>query len=173
MRRAYTLVEVLIVVVILGIAGALVVPSFASTDSLRVQGALRMLVADITVQQSDAIAYQSGRGIFFRQDGQDASYVLADVVNSELDVTSPIAETRHLGGEQFGWCHFDSIDFPDHMIVFDELGGPVAAPGSDVAAPAGSITISGSHQRFKINLEAYTGRVTVQALAEPAPAPAP
>jgi prepilin-type N-terminal cleavage/methylation domain-containing protein len=55
-RRAYTLVEMLITVVILAIAAALVIPSMGQTGVLRVQGALRMVVSDLTTAQSDAVA---------------------------------------------------------------------------------------------------------------------
>ncbi|MFN9974149.1 MAG: Tfp pilus assembly protein FimT/FimU, partial [Phycisphaerae bacterium] len=55
-RRGYTLVEVLIVVTVLGIAGAVAAPAFSQTGVLRVQAALRSIVADISEAQSDALA---------------------------------------------------------------------------------------------------------------------
>lgn len=173
MRRAYTLIEVLVLVVILGIAGAMVIPSFGGTDSLRVQGAIRSLVADITVQQSDAIAYQSGRGILITADGENSRYTMADVAGSALDTTSSLANTRRIGGATFGFATIDNVQLPNNMIVFDEMGGPVLAPGSDVAAPAGSLDIVSARQRYRINIEAYTGRVTVQEIPVTTPTPEP
>ncbi|HVZ94173.1 MAG TPA: prepilin-type N-terminal cleavage/methylation domain-containing protein, partial [Phycisphaerales bacterium] len=63
--RGFTLVEVLIVVALLGIAGALVIPSMTQTGVLRVQAAVRTIVSDITFVQGDALAYQTRRAIWF------------------------------------------------------------------------------------------------------------
>ena len=63
--RAYTLLEVLVVVTILGTAAAIVVPSMGSAGNLRVQTAVREVIADITFAQSDAVAYQTRRAIIF------------------------------------------------------------------------------------------------------------
>ena len=57
-RRAFTLIELLIVVVLLGIAGMLVVPAMGSVGVLRIQAAVRTLVSDLTFAQGDAIAQQ-------------------------------------------------------------------------------------------------------------------
>jgi type II secretory pathway pseudopilin PulG len=175
--RAYTLVEVLVLVVILGIAGALVIPSFGSTDALRIQGAVRTIVSDITIAQSDAVAMQASRGILFTPDETNSRYVLADVVAGDLDTEGPFAETRSLGGERYGFARIESTTLNDDMLIFDAMGGPIEAPGSDVPAAAGAIILAGAGQRFQINIDAYTGRVTVQSLvivlppAEPEPIP--
>lgn len=161
-RRGYTLVEVLIVVVVLGIAGAMVVPSFSQTGVLRVQGAVRMIVSDITVAQSDAAALQRGRGIVFVDDDADPRYVIAEVRGTALDTDNSRIETRRLGGERFGGVQFETIDLPNSTVVFDALGGPVAAPGSTTPAGTGFVELSGLGQRYRVTIEAYTGRVTVQ-----------
>ncbi|MFK7885090.1 MAG: type II secretion system protein, partial [Phycisphaerales bacterium] len=45
-RTGYTLIEVLIVVVAMGIAGAVVIPSMGGAHVLKVQAAVRSVVAD-------------------------------------------------------------------------------------------------------------------------------
>ena len=69
-RRAYTLIELLLIVTLLGIAGALVIPSMSSSSVLRIQATVRTLVSDITFIQSDAMAYQSRRVMVFGQVAQ-------------------------------------------------------------------------------------------------------
>jgi type II secretory pathway pseudopilin PulG len=170
-RRAYTLVEVLVLVTIMGIAGAVVIPSFGSTDALRVQGALRTVVADMTLAQSDAVAMQTSRGLIFMPDDAASAYVIADVSGGTLDEDSPFAERRDLGGSRFGFARIESTTLTNNMLIFDALGGPVDGPDSDNPAPAGAVIISGANQRFRINVEAYTGRVTVQSIAAPTPLP--
>ena len=171
--RAYTLVEVLVLVVILGIAGALVIPSFGSTDALRIQGAVRTVVSDITIAQSDAVALQASRVILFTPDATNSLYVIADVVAGALDTEAPFAETRTLGGDRYGFARIESTTLNDNMLIFDAMGGPIEAPGSDVPAAAGGIILSGAGQRFQINIDAYTGRVTVQSLLAPLPPTGP
>lgn len=161
--RAYTLVELLVVIVILGLAGALVIPVFGQTNVLRVQAAVRMVIADITTAQSDALAYQRGRAIQFYP-GQK-KYQILDAGGSTLNAATQMLEERLLVGDTFGdsdivTCNFSTTD----ALIFDELGSPITAPGSQTAAGDQTLEIRGSGQRYRITIEAYTGRVTVQAI---------
>lgn len=163
-RRGYTLVEMLITVVILAIAAAMVIPSMAQTGVLRVQGALRMIVSDITMAQSDAVAYQQKRAVIFNYEGDPSRYVVAQINGSTIDLTSGIIADRTFGGDQFGNTALTSTTLANSRIIFDGLGGPVTDPGSDTAAATGVINLTGSGQSFRITIDAYTGRVTIQAL---------
>lgn len=159
-RSAYTLVEVLVVVVVLGIAAAMVVPEFSSTSVLRVQAAVRMVVADIIEAQSDAIAYQQSRGLKFF--ANQRRYQVAACRGGNCDFTLDLLEDRQFGGEDFGNASITAVSFAgSDTLYFDELGSPVTAPGSGLAAPSGYVEITGSGQRFRVTVEAYTGRCTV------------
>ena len=162
--RGYTLVEVLIVVVILGIAGAMVIPSFGQTSVLRVQGAVRTLVSDITVAQSDAIAFQRGMGIVFYPDPAQSRYVMCEVNGTRMDTELDRISERVIGGDRFGGTAFSNISLANNRLIFDEMGGPVISPGSDTVAPTGTIDVTGSGQTFRLSIEAYTGRVTIAAI---------
>ncbi len=164
LNRAYTLIEVLVVVTVLGIAAAMVVPSFGQTGVLRVQGAIRTVVADIAIAQSDAIAFQKGRAIVFHNDAGRPRYVVCEVNGSNIDENLDKIKEEHFTGNQFGNFQFENINLTNSMLVLDELGGPVAAPQSSTPAAAQSFDIVGSAQRFRINIEAYTGKVTVASL---------
>ncbi|MFO0493813.1 MAG: Tfp pilus assembly protein FimT/FimU [bacterium] len=82
-KRGLTLVEVMVVIALLGIAAALVVPAMGTTGGLRVQGAIRTIVSDLTFAQSDAIAFQQPRAVVF--DLAANSYRLVQVVNGDID----------------------------------------------------------------------------------------
>jgi len=69
LRKGYTLIEVLIVVTILGLAGALLVPYLSSKGDFDTQSAVRTLIADISFAQSDALANQGFRSVYFYPDG--------------------------------------------------------------------------------------------------------
>jgi len=171
--RGYTLVEMLIVITILGIAAAMAIPSFGSVGVLRVQGAVRTIVADITVAQSDAVALQKGRGIVFANNNNDPRYTIAEVNGNQLDTELDRLTVRHIGGDEYGNTTITAINFPNNTLVFDELGGPVDAPGSSTPSAAGYIDITGSNQSYRINVDAYTGRVqvTIPPVQQPAPNP--
>jgi len=164
-RRAYTLVEMVIVIAVLGIAAAMIIPGMGQTGVLKVQGGIRTIVADIAIAQSDCIAYQKGRAIIFHnEDPAHPRYVICEVNGPNIDETLDKVREQSLGGEEFGHSVFDHINLSSGMIVFDELGGPVSAPQSSTPATAQSFEIVGSEQRFRINIEAFTGRVTVESL---------
>jgi prepilin-type N-terminal cleavage/methylation domain-containing protein len=163
-RNAYTLVEVLVVVTVLGIAAAMVAPSLSQTGVLRVQGAIRTVVADIAIAQSDAIAFQKGRAIVFHNDNGRPRYVVCEVNGPNIDENLDKLKEQAFTGGEFGFIAFDHINLTTGMIVLDEMGGPVSAPQSSTPAPVQSFEIVGSGQRFKISIEAYTGKVTVDSL---------
>ncbi|MFO0832106.1 MAG: prepilin-type N-terminal cleavage/methylation domain-containing protein [Phycisphaerales bacterium] len=163
-RRAYTLVEMLIVVAMLGLAAAMVIPSMTSAGSLRIQGAVRSIVADISVAQSDAVAFQARRAVVFGYNDDPSRYVVAEINAGEVDTDTGIIYDRSFGGEQFGFATMTGTNLDDNTLYLDEMGGPIDGPTSDNPAPSQYVEISGSNQRFRINIEAYTGRVTVQRM---------
>lgn len=161
-RHGYTLVEMLIVIVVLGIAGALVVPAMGGASTLRVQAAVRTVVADITEAQSDALAYQRPRAIVFYP--TEGRYIVARVPGATIDPETDTLMERHINqGNQFGDSAISSTEFDtENVLLFDEMGGPISRPGDSTPAGTGTITLNGSGQNFVISIEAYTGRVTVK-----------
>jgi prepilin-type N-terminal cleavage/methylation domain-containing protein len=167
--RGYTLIEVLVVITVLGLAGAMLVPSMGSTGVLRIQAAARQLVADITFAQSDALAYQARRAIVFIP-GENR-YVVCEVngaiVDPETDaIYSPSRPNEKydvtIDAEKMGGAQITDVDFDgDNVLVFDELGGPIQAPDLETPSTGGFVQITGSGFVYRVEVEAYTGRVTV------------
>lgn len=169
-RRAFTLIEILIVVVIMGIAGALVIPSMGEAGVLRVQGAVRSLVADITFAQADAVAFQERRAVCFDQ--ANSTYAVVAIPGSTIDVANnTLYDTSRPDGKyacdlkdpRFGNTRITAVDFGagSRNLIFDSLGGPVATASGNTPGPGGTIRISGMNQDFLVTVEAFTGRVTV------------
>jgi type II secretory pathway pseudopilin PulG len=153
---------VLVVVTVLGIAAALVVPSLSGADVLRVQGAVRTVVSDITLAQSEALAFQVGRAIRFDVTGN--RYQMIEVRGTNIDASTDLISETFLGGAKFGDAEIKSATFAgddEVTLIFDEMGGPVTAAGGSTPAGNGVLSIRGSGQVFNLTVEGYTGRVTV------------
>lgn len=170
-RRGFTLIELLITVVILGIAGALVIPAMGESGVLRVQGAVRMIVADLTFAQADAVAFQERRAVVF--DVANSTYNLVAIPGTTIDVTNNTLydpsrpDGRYfsdLKDERFGGSRLLSADFGSGSttIIFDAMGGPVATASGNAAGPGGTLRLQGANQTFQVNVEAFTGRVWIQ-----------
>ncbi len=162
--RGYTLIELLVVVTVLGIAATMVVPAFSQTNTLRLQGAVRMIVADITQAQSDAVALQSPQGLRFFADGNNSRYVLGPIAAGEIDTSPGIGSSRKIGGDEFAGAQLKSLNLSDGAVYFDELGGPVTTAGGHTPAGTQSLLLRTDSQGYKVTIEAFTGRVTVQEL---------
>ncbi len=158
------MIEVLIVVSVLGIAAAMSVPAFKQTGVFQVQASLRTIVAEITEMQSDALATQQGRAIVFNT--ANNSYTLCRVPGTTVDPTVDAISTTTIGGSAYGNAIIRNVNFNNSQtLIFDELGAPVTAAGSNTPAADGSFEVIGSGQTFKITVQGYTGRVTVTKTA--------
>ena len=171
-RCAFTLIEMLVVIALLGLAAAMVIPNMNSVHVLRVQAALRTVVSDITFAQADAIAFQQKRAIVF--DIENNSYRVVAVPGDTIDATNnTLYQPSGPGGrfvvdfktEQFAGARLTAANFNDPgVLIFDDLGSPVAGAGDDTPGRGGSIRIEGSGQSFSIRVEPFTGRITVRKL---------
>jgi len=156
----------LIVVVLMGIAAAMVIPSMAQASGFKVQGALRMIVADITVMQSDAVAFQESRALVFLPTGDGTRYMMCEANGATPDTTTGIIQRRYIGGQTYGMARVTSTTgMANNTLVFDALGGPIRQGAGGVEpAPTATVIVNGSNQNWQISVEAFTGRVTIQNL---------
>jgi len=153
-HRAFTLVEVLVVVAILGIVGSAVVPQVLSSDGLVAQAATRSIVADITYAQNEAIAERSN--IKVRFEPAENRYVL-------LEADDEVLITRTQGGERkvdfdensrFRGVELTEAELgDDQTLIFDDLGSPDSE---------GTIRLRFNDKLYRIDIAPFTGRVTVQ-----------
>ena len=181
-RSGFTLIEILVVVAIIGIAGALVVPSMLSAGTLGLQGAARLVIADISYAQNEALASGRVRGIEF--DPVTDRYRMFDERGVTIDLKwmrtggSP-ATTGPDGNPVPGW----TVDFPNDSrfagieiaganlpeevdpdggdrplprIRFDALGAPMGAIDD------GTIQLRHAGNTVTISIDSFTGAVTVK-----------
>jgi prepilin-type N-terminal cleavage/methylation domain-containing protein len=182
-RRGYTLIELIIVIGILGLAGALLVPVIGDRGSFDTQAAVRRLVADLTFAQSDAVANQEHRRLIFLPDeeneGRFRGWAIVRLNQSELGLAFDAAAAKYvhdplapagqsgqyvvdiLADERFGQTFVAEaiLDGGAAFVTFDEMGGTVTSTGQP--GTGGSIVLRGGAASYRITIEGLTGRVTV------------
>lgn len=166
--RAYTLIEILVVVTVMGLSAAMVIPSMAQAGTFRVRSAVRTLVADITFAQSDAMAFQQGRALVFLP--EENRYVVVRVTGPILDPVNdalydPSREDDVMGmsfsDERFGGATMTSAVFDGQpYLIFDELGAPVTEPQGTTPSSGGLVTFEGEGDQYWIAVDGFTGHVT-------------
>jgi prepilin-type N-terminal cleavage/methylation domain-containing protein len=155
-RRGMTLVEVLIVVVIIGLAAAIGVPMLMQPGAMKIQAASRMIMADILVAQNEAVGHVSPRRVHFNVAGN--SYRLTDGQDVTIGTTwqKQPYEVSFATDSRFSGVTLDSVSFGGNAwIGFDELGG---------AVNGGTIELSAQGFGYRINVRPLTGRVDVEQI---------
>jgi len=150
-------------VVIIGIAGAMVVPSLIEPSTLGVQAAGRMVISDILIAQNDAIAAQATRRVVFEPALN--RYRLADVDGTTLNVGWKAGGTTanyivdFSTDARFAGVTLQNVNFGGgQFLEFDPLGGPTNGGALDLVAV---------NTTYRVTVAPFTGRVTI------APVPGP
>jgi len=154
-RSGFTLVEVLIVIVIIGIAAGIVVPHMLEAGTMSSQAAARATIADILFAQNEAIAMQSTRRVVFDVDGN--GYRLTDGGCTTLTAPSRsggLYVVDFSKDRRFEGVVLSNADFDDETVLeFDSLGA---------VASGGQVELTAGDTCYRINVAAFTGRVTIE-----------
>jgi prepilin-type N-terminal cleavage/methylation domain-containing protein len=174
-QSGFTLVEILVVVVIIGIAGAIIVPQMGSRGDLKAAAAARMIMADLIYAQNRAIATQSKHYVKFDNTSTPQTYRLLTSVTPLVDVPQPITKASSYvmtfgadGSSGLSDISLGTVSFEGQKtIVFDELGVPsfydsvantttalTTTGGSSIQVKCGTFTLT-------VTIEPYTGEIKV------------
>lgn len=165
-RGGFTLAEVLVVVMILGIAAIVAVPMLGNTDQMRVESAARQLASTLLYAQTTAISSEQQYQVVFDSTGtgyevQDAG---GNVAPDPLITTQPYrvdyATDKRLSKVRIASASFDG----QNQVWFDRLGSPYA--GTIVASPPpltnGQVVVQAGNESITVLVEPVTGRVRIQ-----------
>jgi prepilin-type N-terminal cleavage/methylation domain-containing protein len=176
LRRApaFTLVEILVVVTILGIAAAIIVPQIGSRGDLKAAAASRLIMADLIYAQNRAISTQTKHYVTFST-STPQSYRIVTSMTPLVNITHPITKASEYavtfgsnGSAGLSDISLGTVSFEGKTtIAFDELGVPYyydaasntttalsTSGGSTIAVKCGTFTLT-------ISIEPYTGEIKV------------
>ncbi len=172
-KRGYTLIELLIVIGLLGLAAQILIPYLNNQGNLHLQAAVRTVIADLAYAQQSAHDNQGFRRVQFFADG--SGYAIIRVTpatfNTAFDATTadyvidPIEGgeyIRDFGGDgRWSGISFKDVDIDsgNKYVTYDLLGGTVATSSSP--GTGGSVTLTADGEDFIIGIEPFTGKVTV------------
>lgn len=166
-RRGFTLVEVLCVVTILGIAAAVSIPYIAGRDDLKASAAARVVVAQVQWAQNRAITTQTptfvgvtGQTLWVGSRSGGGVSTIDHPVTQEPFVTN-FATNPSTAGVTLSGIVFGSAS----LIAFDELGSPYAASSDGVTltplSTSASLDIVAGVHRLTVRIEPFTGTISV------------
>lgn len=177
-KRGFTLIEILTVVLILGIASAIIAPQIGSRNDLKVRAAARVLISDLIYAQNLAIARQKIMYVKFDAGAENYRLMESPAVNGEIPhpVTKDakfITQFGPVGGSRMSDVRIQSATFngvdtayrPEYTLVFDELGTPYVYSYDGTVGTNelldGAIVLRCGDNTITVNIERYTGEISV------------
>jgi prepilin-type N-terminal cleavage/methylation domain-containing protein len=178
-RAGFTLAEILCVVVILGIASAVIVPKLGSHDDLTLSAAARTLTADLMYAQNLSISTQTMHVIVFDTTNNKYTLVKYTSPSTETTLSHPLTGLSYV--QQYGstnaqmkkmvltsanFTGLDAAYASIHGIGFDELGTPYVYDSSKTPRTnemiSGSIVLTCGANTSTVTIDRYTGEIKVQ-----------
>lgn len=156
-HQGFTLIEILVVLVILGIAAAMVVPRITGMGDMQASGAARILLADMQYAQNEAIVTQKDVTVTFNTG--NGSYVLS---NTDGTLTHPLNKTPFVTAlpSMAGYRNIQmlSANFGGtNRVTFDSMGSP---------DNGGQVVLSADGNGYRLTLAPVTGKVSVESLSD-------
>jgi len=169
-KRGFTLIEIIMVVVILGIVAFMAIPMVSNAADIQVRAAANRIAADIDYAKSMAITHQRSYSVVF--DPANESYDIrvepagsGDVIDHPVNPGAFVVDfstDANLSRVNLADANFDSDS--DHAITFDYLGSPHSGTATGTPLNSGQITLTADNFTLVVNVEPVTGYVTISGL---------
>ncbi len=161
--RAFTMVEIIVVMVILIIAAMLAVPMVSSAADMQLQTAANVITADLEYAKNLAITRQKSYSVVFSPgtssyEIHDSSGVIAHPQRAGMGFVVSFENEKRLNRVSILSVDFDSVQ----TISFDYLGSPYSGLGTATPLNSGVITLQADANTAVVNIEPVTGYITTQ-----------
>src|SRR5687768_16511857 len=168
--RGFTLIEILMVVVILGIVSAIILPQLGSRDDQKAISGARVLVADIMYAQNRAIATQKTHYVKF--DKAANKYEVLDawpstVIRHPVNGGPYVVQFGNVSGSTVKDASVASAMFNTlPVLAFDAMGVPHSydsATNTMTALTTGDIFIRSGTFYMVVSVAPFSGEVTLKS----------
>jgi len=157
---AFSFVEVIIVVAILGIMAAMAVPMLGQSDGTRLRAAADLLIADLGYAQIESIAHGDDlRCVVF--DAAQDRYYLAATSDPDTPIENPASRLPYV--TRFGEgraAELEGVRFQNVSVGGDDTLG-FGLYGQLDQSSAAAITLSCGSSRLLLQIEPVSGEVSV------------
>ncbi|MBN1510215.1 MAG: GspH/FimT family pseudopilin [Sedimentisphaerales bacterium] len=159
----FTLIEMILVVLIIGIAAAVVVPMMSSASSMQIRAAANVVAADLEYAKSMAISRGQAYTVDFSPsterywvlDGPSGN-VVPHPVKKGFDYMVDFRNDGRLDQVQIVSTNLGTYN----KVTFDYLGSPYDSSGGPLNS-AGTIILQAGNMTKTVTIEAVTGFISV------------
>jgi len=157
----FTLIEVILVVVIIGIAAGVVVPMMSSASSMQIRAAVNLVAADIEYAKSMAISRGQRYSVVFNKTTE--TYQVVDKDNNVIP--HPVKKGFNYVMDFRNDGRIDRVDILDanfdggNKVTFDSLGSPWNDSGTPLNS--GVVTLRSGTITRTVSVEPVTGFISV------------
>lgn len=156
-EKGFTLIELVIVIVLLGIIGVVVSLNLGGLSSIRVNNAIKKMAGDLRYAQQLAMTTQIRHGVIFTAN----SYTVF-----ENDNTADPARNPQGGGDfnvSFTTGEFAGViistSLPGSIVKFEAIGRPLDGNNAVLTTATNQVTFSYSGSTKNISIRPETGEV--------------
>ena len=167
--NGFTLVEIIVVVVILGIAALIAVPMLSSAADMQVRAAANRLAADLDYAKGLAVTHQTGYAVVF--DTTNESYdIRKSPYGTDDIVTNPVRPDQDYVVNFSTDSNMSRVEITgttgltSDTVTFDYLGSPYSGAGTTTPLNSGVVTLQADTFTMTVDIEPMTGYVTISGL---------
>lgn len=161
--NGFTIIEILIVVVLIGIMAMMAIPTMSSAGSIQIRAAANMIAADLEYAKSMAISRGQNYSVVFDENAESYSIkkddsVIPHPVKKGFDYIINFRSDSRLNRVDIVDADFDAD--PSQTITFDYLGSPYSGSGPS-PLNSGIITLEAGGITKRVRIEPVTGYISI------------